>query len=291
MDPGDRPGHGERNRQAARRRPVGPPRARYLRGNCARTTEVMAVRSPWRGGRPGNPAAPSETRRVPVAQVRRCAAHHSHSPWDTAGSRTVRPRHASTAHAPSERVPVRPGAVDALSEACVIRKVLGRPLARRRARQPGFGKARTAALRPRRQDALASAPVSGSISRSGVEDAGSPTLACGTERLDHSGPFCRCQGRCGESQEVVDQNAAVMLVIVVGDPFGVRRAVGAHPCSLAGLRMKLRTVPVAPMVDGKTFAFAVDSKDARALCRRRFDIEVVGEVKPRCRPEARKQRM
>ena len=60
-----------------------------------------------------------------------------------------------------------------------------------------------------------SSPVSGKIA--GCVS----TVACGTGRLDQSGPLCCSQGGRGEFQEVVDQNAAVMLVVVGSDPFGV----------------------------------------------------------------------
>ena len=81
---------------------------------------------------PGSPAPPSTKRRAAETQGASAAGR---SPGGATGSRTAPPyAHASPAHALSERVRARLNTPDALREAFVVKEILDRPLARRRAR-------------------------------------------------------------------------------------------------------------------------------------------------------------
>ena len=82
---------------------------------------------------PGSPAPPSTMRRAAGTQGAPAAGR---SPGGTTGSRTPPPphAHASPAHALPERIRARLRTPDALREAFVVKEILDRPLARRRAR-------------------------------------------------------------------------------------------------------------------------------------------------------------
>ena len=81
---------------------------------------------------PGSPAPPSTMRHAPEAHGAPAAGR---SPGGATGSRTAAPyAHASPGHALSERVRARLNTPDALREAFVVKEILDRPLARRRAR-------------------------------------------------------------------------------------------------------------------------------------------------------------
>ena len=80
----------------------------------------------------GTPAPPSAARRAGEAHGAPAAGR---SPGGATGSRTAAPyAHASPAHALSERIRARLRTPDALREAFVVKEILDRPLARRRAR-------------------------------------------------------------------------------------------------------------------------------------------------------------
>ena len=81
---------------------------------------------------PGSPAPPSTMRHAPGTHG---APAVGRSPGGATGSRTAPPyAHASPAHALSERIRARLRTPDALREAFVVKEILDRPLARRRAR-------------------------------------------------------------------------------------------------------------------------------------------------------------
>ena len=97
-----------------------------------RAWRSKTTRSPWSREQPESPAPKSATRRAPET---RGAQPTDRSPWDTVGSRTTQPyAHASPTHALLARIRARLDTPDALREAFVIREILDRPLARRRAR-------------------------------------------------------------------------------------------------------------------------------------------------------------
>lgn len=86
----------------------------------------------WSPETSGTPAPPSATRRAPGTHGAPAAGR---SPGGATGSRTPPPyAHASPAHALSERIRARLNTPDALREAFVVKEILDRPLARRRAR-------------------------------------------------------------------------------------------------------------------------------------------------------------
>lgn len=86
----------------------------------------------WSPETSGTSAPPSATRRAPGTHGAPAAGR---SPGGATGSRTAPPyAHASPAHALSERVRARLNTLDALREAFVVKEILDRPLARRRAR-------------------------------------------------------------------------------------------------------------------------------------------------------------
>ena len=86
----------------------------------------------WSPQTSGTPAPPSATRRAPGTHGAPAAGR---SPGGATGSRTAPSyAHASPAHALSERIRARLNTPDALREAFVVKEILDRPLARRRAR-------------------------------------------------------------------------------------------------------------------------------------------------------------
>ena len=86
----------------------------------------------WSPETSGGPAPPSATRRAAEAYGVPAAGR---SPGGATGSRTTLPyAHASPAHGLSERILARLRTPDALREAFVVKEILDRPLARRRAR-------------------------------------------------------------------------------------------------------------------------------------------------------------
>lgn len=93
-----------------------------------RAWRAKTTRSPWSREQSESPAPTSATRRSPETHR---AQPTDLSPWDTVGSSYA---HASPTHAPLARIRARLGTPDALREAFVIREILDRPLARRRAR-------------------------------------------------------------------------------------------------------------------------------------------------------------
>ena len=127
-DPRARPGYGTYGNQEE----PGPDAVWESEGETGRAPlrpwKAESGRSPWSRNAPERPAPASTTQR-PGAEPADPA------PWGTTAPRTTRPHaHASPAHALSERIRARLGTPDALREAFVIREVLDRPLARRRAR-------------------------------------------------------------------------------------------------------------------------------------------------------------
>ena len=97
-----------------------------------RPWRTETVRSPWRRNTPESPAPASAMRRAPET---RGAQRPGHSPWDTNGSRGSLPyAHASPTDEVMARIRGRLDTPDALREAFVIKEILDRPLARRRAR-------------------------------------------------------------------------------------------------------------------------------------------------------------
>ena len=97
-----------------------------------RDWRAKTARSPWGREQSESPAPTGATRRVPETHR---AQPSDRSPWDTGGSRTTQPYAlASPTHALLARIRARLDTPDALREAFVIREILDRPLARRRAR-------------------------------------------------------------------------------------------------------------------------------------------------------------
>ena len=97
-----------------------------------RERKPQTVQSPWSRSTPGSQEPPGATLRAPKTQR---VQPTDRSPWDTVESRTTQPyAHASPTHAPLARIRARLDTPDALREAFVIREILDRPLARRRAR-------------------------------------------------------------------------------------------------------------------------------------------------------------
>ncbi len=124
-DPGTGSGHDARDdREQPQPDAVWEPRQEPPRPWRSNTTQ-----SPWSRGPSENPAPASATRRAPG---RHGEQPTDRSPWDMAGSRTI-----PCAHALLARIRARLDTPDALREAFVIKEILDRPLARRRARQPG----------------------------------------------------------------------------------------------------------------------------------------------------------
>ena len=86
----------------------------------------------WSPETPGSPAPPSTMRRAAETHGPPAAGR---SPGGAIGPRTAPPyAHASPTHALSEHLRARLRTPDALREAFVIKEILDRPLARRRAR-------------------------------------------------------------------------------------------------------------------------------------------------------------
>ena len=97
-----------------------------------RPWRAETVRSPWSRSAPESPAPASATRPAPETHG---AQRPGHSPWDTNGSRESQPyAHESPTDVVMARIRARLGTPDALREAFVIKEILDRPLARRRAR-------------------------------------------------------------------------------------------------------------------------------------------------------------
>lgn len=99
---------------------------------ATRAPRQSTVRSPWSRETPGSPVSPPVATQ-PAPQTRGAQAA-DRTPWGASGSRTTPPHAHSPAHALSERMRARLGTPDALREAFVIKEILDRPLARRRAR-------------------------------------------------------------------------------------------------------------------------------------------------------------
>ena len=117
----------ERGPETGREREAGRER------DTARTpSPAWRPKTVWSQESPGRPAPPSATRRESGMHGARAAGR---SPGGASGSRTTPPHaHASPAHALSERIRARLNTPDALREAFVVKEILDRPLARRRAR-------------------------------------------------------------------------------------------------------------------------------------------------------------
>ena len=97
-----------------------------------RAWRAKTTRSPWGREQSESPAPVSATQRAPETHG---AQPSDRSPWDTVGSRSTQLYAlASPTHALLARIRARLDTPDALREAFVIREILDRPLARRRAR-------------------------------------------------------------------------------------------------------------------------------------------------------------
>ncbi len=97
-----------------------------------RAWRAKTARSPWSREQSENPAPTGAMRRAPETHG---AQTTDRSPWDTVGSRTTQPYAlGGPTHAFLARIRARLDTPDALREAFVIREILDRPLARRRAR-------------------------------------------------------------------------------------------------------------------------------------------------------------
>lgn len=131
-DPRARPGYGTyHDREQPQPDAVWEPE-RETAHTPPRAWRAKTTRSPWSREQSESPAPASATRRAPETHR---AQPNDRSPWDTGGSRTTQPyAHASPTHAFLARIRARLDTPDALREAFVIREILDRPLARRRAR-------------------------------------------------------------------------------------------------------------------------------------------------------------
>ena len=127
-DPGAHPGYGTYGNQEEPGQDAVWESEGETRRAPPRPWKEQSGRGPWSRSAPGRPAPASTTQRAGAEPA-------DHAPWGTTAARTTRPHaHASPADAVSERIRARLGTPDALREAFVIKEVLDRPLARRRAR-------------------------------------------------------------------------------------------------------------------------------------------------------------
>ena len=98
-----------------------------------RPWKAQTTREPLEPQRAGTSRASEHD--ATCARAARCADVTGHSPWDGNGSRGSLPyAHASPSDAVMARIRARLVTPDALREAFVIKEILDRPLARRRAR-------------------------------------------------------------------------------------------------------------------------------------------------------------